>query len=93
MITHNEQTTSVQFGTGKKGSVGLTGRRGSLTIQQLCNSCEIGQPFDVKTDVSELPKVELNFTETSSVDSLIKVLEEVKRRMEAPDPNVLAYAC
>lgn len=93
MITYKEQTTSIQFGNGKIGSVGLNGCRGYMTIQQLVNDVEIGTPFDPSKDVSELPKVVLNFTETSSIDALIKVLQNVKEKMNAPDPNQWAYAC
>jgi hypothetical protein len=92
-MTQNEQTTQVQFGTDKIGSIGLTGKRGCLVMQQLKNEVMIGQPFDIGKDITELPKVVLNFTEISSVEALIKTLEKVKEKMSEPEFPPYAYAC
>lgn len=89
----------VEFGQDNVGSVGLTGTRvkysggrGRLTIQQLINKGEIGKTFDPNKDVTELPKVLLNFNEVASVDAMIDVLKKVKEFMEAPDPDAYTYA-
>lgn len=93
MINHNKQTTEITFGSEGKGAVGLIGRRGSLTIQQLINIAQIGSGFDINKDVSELPKVIMKFNQTESIDALIEVLLKVKEKMNEPDPLAYAYAC
>lgn len=77
MIT---QTTNIQFGTGKIGSVGLNAMRGKLIIQQLANEVEIGNRYE-SSDLLDSPIVIFNFNEISSIDSLIEALEFVKRKM------------
>ncbi len=89
----NEAITTVQFGSGELGSIGLIGSRGRLIMQDLISEIQIGCAFDMKNDVNELPKVILNFTETSSIDSLIKVLQKVKEKMIEPEYPAWAYAC
>ncbi len=94
MITQiDSQNTTVEFGKNGIGSVGLLGGRGVLTIQELVNECQIGKPFDKEKDISELPKVILQFNEVSSVESLIKVLEKVKEKMIEPEFPAYCYAC
>lgn len=93
MITHiDNNTTTVEFGKNGIGSVGLSGRRGTLTIQQLINECGIGNVIH-PNDISELPKVILQFNEASSVEALIKVLEKVKEMMDEPEFPAYCYAC
>jgi hypothetical protein len=93
MITTKYNTTTVTFGKDGIGTIGLIGKRGAMTMQQLINECEIGKPFDMAKDVSELPKVILEFNEISSVESLIKVLERVKEKMQEPEYPTYCYAC
>lgn len=93
MITQIEpQTTTIEFGKNGIGSVGLSGRRGSMTIQQLVTECGIGNIIH-PNDISELPKVILQFNEVSSVDALIKVLEHVRDKMNEPEFPAYCYAC
>jgi hypothetical protein len=88
-------TTTVQFGKDGIGAVGLTARvttagmkvsEGRFTIQQLINEIKIGQPFDPEKDITELPKVDLIFTDLASVDVMIKGLKELRFKMEYPMP-------
>lgn len=99
MITHEYNTTSVQFGLDKIGAVGLLGYSkfdgltGHLSVQQLATEKVIGEKWE-KGDVHELPKVVFNFTDIGSVETLIKVLEGVRRNMDRNQQMYsLASAC
>lgn len=93
MITHEGQTTSVQFGKEGIGSVGLTGKNGGvLTIQQLTKTDLLIGGIPEDGDIAELPKVVLNFTDTKSIDALIEVLTRTKYKMIYPYPSY-CYAC
>lgn len=94
MIKHiSPQMTTVHFGKDGVGTVGLNGKRGVLVIQELISVVKIGEKFDTTKDISELPKVILQFNEVSSVEAMIKVLEHVKRIMEEPEYPAYCYAC
>ncbi len=91
-------TTTVQFGKDGIGSIGLTVRvgqftaNGKLTMQQLISELKIGDPFDPAKDITELPKVELLFTDPASVEAMINCLKKLKHNMEYPYP-AYCYAC
>jgi hypothetical protein len=89
-------TTTVQFGKDGVGAVGLTvgvetvnmiATSGRLTIQQLVSGdFKIGKPFDPVKDITELPKIDLNFTDLASVDAMIDCLKHLRYKMEYPMP-------
>jgi hypothetical protein len=91
MITIKYDTTTVTFGKDGIATIGLIDRKGKVIMQHLVNESRIGKSFDITKDVSEFPKVVLEFNEVSSVDSLIKVLEKVKEKMQVPE--YYYYAC
>lgn len=102
MITQTELTTSVKFGKGGIGTVGLTASvsivgveatDAKLTIQQLITEgIVIGSTFDKTKDITELPKVELKFNDQKSVDAMIECLQRLRQMMDYPFP-IYCYAC
>lgn len=96
MINTQEQNTTVKFGTGDKASIGVSvnGSQGNkVTLQQLSTDKTIGDKIDITKDVSELPKVVLDFTNVNSVNALIGALEAVRRNMLMPPSPNYADAC
>jgi hypothetical protein len=98
MIHTEHLTTKVQFGVAGKGTIGIVARNtytgdGNLTLQMLNDGIEVDigmRPnFD---DLKELPKVELHFKDTRSIDALIECLYKTKHFMEYPY-GVMPYAC
>ncbi len=91
MITTEDLITKVKFGNAKKANIAVGAKHGTLTLQQLSNEKQIGDNF-TSDDIHDLPKVEIEFFNTESIDVLIKALEVIKSNFIPPD-NLLALAC
>lgn len=93
MIQHHEekQITSVTFGKEGKGTISV-GSAGHFLVLQ-----ELARPMDITNDVKKedrkpLPKVELEFFDTKSIDVMITILKRVKENIEYPN-GTLCLAC
>lgn len=92
MIQTNDLTTSVQFGTDKCGTIAVNAKYRRLILQELAREKQIGDKIE-DGDARELPKIEMNFSSTKSIDVLIEALEKIKDNFEPNPYDVLASAC
>lgn len=79
------------FGKDGKGSIGISARYHQIVLQQIINEKGIGERLE-NSDVKELPKIELNFFDPKSIDTLITCLQAVKDNWQPPPPS-FAEAC
>ncbi len=95
MIKIKENTITAVFGENQyKASIGITAKKGTITLQELCSAKAVGDKFK-DADINKLPKIELQFSHPSSIDAMIKCLETIKSNY-IPDPppyDQYAYAC
>jgi hypothetical protein len=82
MIQIKEQTVTVKTGQHRKGTVGLRAENNTLTIKNLINEVEIGAEWE-DSDVSEEPKVVLEFNSIASVEALQSCLDTIKNNLIA----------
>lgn len=90
MITTENSTTKVMFGTTEKANIAVNAKKGTLTLQMLGTEKQIGDKLE-EIDIQELPSVEIEFFNPKSIDILIGALEAIKKNY-TPPPS-LALAC
>lgn len=83
MITTEDLITKVKFGNNDKANIAVLARKGTLTLQQLANEKQIGDAI-IDGDAQELPKVEIEFFNTRSIDVLIGALIAIKKNYVVP---------
>ena len=97
MIKTEGLVTEVKFGNDKKANIAVTINDGVLKLQQLATEKQVGDKIDKDVDIQELPKVEIEFFNTRSIDVLIGALEAIKKNYNPPPPidplDHLALAC
>ena len=92
MISTEGLVTHVKFGNEEKANIGVIARKGTLTLQQLSAEKQIGEVI-VDGDCAELPKIELEFFNTKSIDAMIKALETIKSNYRPqPEPQKRKYS-
>jgi hypothetical protein len=93
MITTENLITKIKFGNDQKANIAVGAIKGTLTLQMLATEKQIGDKL-VSDDIQELPKVEIEFFNTKSIDVLISALEVIKRNYTPPPSfDQLALAC
>lgn len=80
MITNKNKVTRVIFGTNQKASICVSGSKKTLFLEALIKNKKVGDIVK-KGDYKHLPKVELVFASTESVDIMIKSLELIKKNI------------
>lgn len=93
MIQTTEQTTTIKFATGSKGTILTSSKRNILTLQALkTENVAVGVVCD-NSDAHDLPKVLLEFNNTNSIDVLITQLQAIKKNIENTQWMNFASAC
>lgn len=86
MIIQQHNTTTVQFAKeADKGTIAIACKKNLLILQELNGkeTHKVGSGVTDK-DISELPKIVLDFTDTKSIDSMIEMLNEVRQNINYP---------
>jgi len=92
MIKTTKKTTTVEFAQDDIGTIAVNGKSNTLTLQELAViGRKVGE--DLKEgDVTELPKIEMNFHNADSVDVMIEALKVIKNNIQYPYGQY-CYAC
>ena len=99
MIKTIKKWTKVEFAKNQIGVISISNKveegRNLLTLQQMKPEIgkKVGQEVNIKNEVVNLPKVELEFHNVSSIDTLIKQLELLRNSMLYPYGPPYYLAC
>ena len=93
---HTEHhTTKVKFGNEQKANIAVRASHGKLTLQMLATEKQIDDKI-TPSDIQNLPRVELMFSDTKSIDVMIAALQVIKKNATTPPRHnfdQLAMAC
>lgn len=93
MITTENLITKVLFGNDAKANIAVNVKEGTLTLQMLATEKQIGDKLE-ESDIQGLPKVEIEFFNTKSIDVLIGALQVIKKNYTPPPSlDTFALAC
>lgn len=92
MIHTENITTKVEFGNEVKANILVNGKFRKLILQELITQKKIGDEAKPE-DAKDLPKIEIEFNSTLSIDVMIEALTHIKNNFYPPPEDNYALAC